>query len=188
MLDAILSIPMLSFLLIPAMSSYSTSLNILFFYMTWATLVLSHPPIRVELVGTVAVRLAFYLFPSLLFFLFDIFMPSGAAVLKAQGHAGLPAGKRGKTGRREAKVAAWSVFNLMLGIGVQGLVELGLTRVLGWKSALKVSTRLPMPWAIVMDLIRGLLGREVGFRVLIYLLARIAYADRSLSVLMSIVC
>src|ERR1700761_9551213 len=52
MMDAIVGLPVLSFLLIPTMSSYSTSLNILFFYLTWSTLVLSHPPLKVEIIAT----------------------------------------------------------------------------------------------------------------------------------------
>lgn len=162
MMDAMFSIPLLSFLLVPALSSYSTSLNLLFFYMTWATLVLSHPPLRVEIFGTAAVRLLFYLFPSLLFFLFDVLAPSAALVFKAQGETGLPAGsRRGRTGRREAKVVGWAVVNLVLSVAVQGAVEYVLTRVAGARSALRVSIKLPMPWEVAKDLVRGLLGREI---------------------------
>ncbi|WEW55815.1 hypothetical protein PRK78_001248 [Emydomyces testavorans] len=143
------------------MSSYGTSLNLLFFYITWTTLVLSHSPLKVEVVGTVAVRLLFYLIPSLVFFLFDVLVPSAAVVLKARGADGLPAGKKKKSGKREAKVAAWAVFNLLLGVLVQASVEFCLTKGFGMKSALKVSTRLPLPWGILKDLLRGLLGREV---------------------------
>ncbi|KAL2221191.1 sterol desaturase family [Thermoascus aurantiacus ATCC 26904] len=169
MMDAMFSIPLLSFLLVPALSSYSTSLNLLFFYMTWATLVLSHPPLRVEIFGTAAVRLLFYLFPSLLFFLFDVLAPSAALVFKAQGETGLPAGsRRGRTGRREAKVVGWAVVNLVLSVAVQGAVEYVLTRVAGARSALRVSIKLPMPWEVAKDLVRGLLGREVGRSILCF--------------------
>lgn len=41
-LKAIVSIPALSFLVIPAFSSYGTSINLLFFYMTWAILIRSN--------------------------------------------------------------------------------------------------------------------------------------------------
>lgn len=161
-MDALFSIPMLSFLLIPTMSSYGTSLNLLFFYLTWTTLVLSHPPLRVEIVGTAAVRLLFYFLPSILFFLFDTLAPSAAVVLKEHGKHGLPQGKKKKAGKRELKVAAWSTLNLFLGIIAQGVLEYFLTKVLGMKSALKVSTRLPLPWGIAKDLLRALLIREVG--------------------------
>lgn len=174
-MDAIFSIPVLSFLLLPGISSYSTSLNVLFFYMTWATLVLSHSPIKVEIVGTTAVRILFFLLPSVIFFLFDVLLPSAAVVLKAQGHAGLPAGKKGKSGMKEARIAFWAVFNLFLGIAIQGSLEYGLTKVLRVKSALKVSTRLPMPWDIVKDLVCGLLGREVSLVLnTIYLLPHLS--------------
>jgi hypothetical protein len=163
-MDALFSIPILSFLLIPAMSSYATSLNLLFFYLTWATLVLSHPPLKVEMVATAAVRILFYLVPSVLFFLFDILMPSAAIVLKAQGDIGLPPGKKGKSGKKEAKVAGWALLNLVLSVVAQGLVEYTLTKVIGVKSALKVSTKLPMPWNIAKDLLRGMLAREVSSR------------------------
>ncbi|KAK2873526.1 hypothetical protein FQN49_002284 [Arthroderma sp. PD_2] len=143
------------------MSSYGTSLNLIFFYLTWTTLVLSHAPLKVELVGTVAVRLIFYFIPSVLFFLFDILIPSASTVLKVYGKDGLPQGKKKKYGSSELMVAAWSIFNLLLGIAVQGLVEFCLTRGLGVKSALKVTTKLPLPWDIVKGIGRALILREV---------------------------
>jgi hypothetical protein len=162
-MDALFSIPVLSLFLVPTISSYSTSLNILFFYMTWTTLVLSHPPLRVELFGTAAVRLLFYLLPSLLFFLFDILTPSAAVLVKAQGESGLPSGsKRGKIRLKDLKVAGWAVFNLCLGLAAQAVIEEVLTNVFEMRSALRVSMKLPMPWEMVKDLLRGLLGREVS--------------------------
>ncbi|KAK2732692.1 hypothetical protein FQN57_002499 [Myotisia sp. PD_48] len=143
------------------MSSYGTSLNLLFFYITWATLVLSHSPLRVEIVGTVVIRFFLYFIPSLIFFLFDLFLPSAATALKKYGKDGLPQKRKKKVGNAQLKVAAWSTFNLGLGIVAQGMVELGFTKGLGIKSALKVSTRLPLPWSIVKDILRALLIREV---------------------------
>ncbi|KAM5445492.1 hypothetical protein MaudCBS49596_007476 [Microsporum audouinii] len=160
-MGAFLSIPVLSFLLIPSMSSYGTSLNLIFFYLTWTTLVLSHGPLKVELVGTTAVRLIFYFIPSVLFFLFDILIPSASVVLKVYGKDGLPQGKKKKYGSSELKVAAWSICNLLLGIAVQGLVEFFLTRVLGVKSRLRVTTKLPLPWDIVKGVGRALILREI---------------------------
>ncbi|KAK2760734.1 hypothetical protein FQN54_001970 [Arachnomyces sp. PD_36] len=161
-MDGLFSIPVLSFLLIPTVSSYSTSLNLLFFYITWSTLVLSHPPIKVELVGTAAVRVIFYLAPSILFFLFDVLLPSAAIVLKAQGKAGLPSGSRKrKNGKRAFKIAGWGVFNLFLSMAVQWALEYVLTKGIGVRSALKVSTTLPMPWGIAKDLLKGMVTREV---------------------------
>lgn len=153
---------MLSFLLIPTVASYSTSFNLLFFYLTWTTLVWSHPPLRVEVFGILAVRLLFYLLPSLCFFLFDTLLPSAAVVLKEYGKDGLPQRKKKKAGKAEAKVAAWSVFNLLSSIVLQGLVEYFLTKVLRRKSALRVSTQLPLPWGTVKDILWMLLAREVS--------------------------
>jgi hypothetical protein len=162
MLDALFSIPFLSLFLVPVMSSYSTSLNLLFFYMTWTTLVLSHPPLRVELIGTAVVRLLFFTLPSLLFFLFDVLAPSAAVVIKAQGESGLPGGKRRRNIRlKEFKVAGWAFFNVCLGVAAQAAIETLLVRGLGYRSAIRVSMKLPMPWEMVKDILRGLLGREV---------------------------
>ncbi|KAB8271351.1 hypothetical protein BDV30DRAFT_213601 [Aspergillus minisclerotigenes] len=161
-MDALLSLPVLSLFLVPTISSYSTSLNIIFFYMTWTTLVLSHPPLRVELFGTAAVRLLFFLLPSLLFFLFDILTPSAAVVVKAQGEAGLPSGsKRGKVRMKDLKVAGWAILNILLGFAAQAAIEEVRTELFGMRSALRVTMKLPMPWEMVKDLLRGLLAREI---------------------------
>ncbi|GIJ83917.1 hypothetical protein Asppvi_002748 [Aspergillus pseudoviridinutans] len=178
-MDALFSLPVLSLFLIPTISSYSTSLNLLFFFMTWSTLVLSHPPLRVELFGTVAVRLFFYVFPSVLFFLFDVLTPSAAVVIKAHGEFGLPAGsKRSKIRAKDFKIAGWALANLALSIAAQAAIEVVRTKVLGMRSALKVSMRLPMPWEIVKDLFRGLFGREI----LAYAVHRYALHSKQYSV------
>lgn len=158
-MDALFSLPALSFLIIPTFSSYSTSLNLLFFYLTWSTLVLSHPPLKVEILGTLAVRVLFYILPSTLFLFFDGVLPSAAVGLKAQGDVALPSsGGKG----RWWKVASVSVGNVLLSVAVQAGVEALFTEVLHIRSALKVTTTLPMPWGIAKDLLRGLLLREVG--------------------------
>lgn len=163
-MDAIFSLPVLSLFLVPTLSSYTTSLNLIFFYMTWTTLVLSHPPLRVELFATITVRLLFYVLPSLVFFLFDILTPSAALIVKAQGESGLPGGSRkAKIRWKEIKVALWGIANVALGIAVQVAIELVRTKVLGMRSAVKVSMKLPMPWEMVKDLLRGFLVREVGY-------------------------
>lgn len=167
-MDAIFSLPVLSLFLVPAISSYSTSLNLIFFYMTWTTFVLSHSPLRVELFATVTVRLLFYVLPSLAFFLFDILTPSAAVVVKAQGEPGLPGGsKKAKIRWKEIRVALWGLANVALGIALQAGVEMVRTKLLGMRSAVKVSMKLPMPWEIVKDLLRGLFGREVGIPFLL---------------------
>ena len=47
-MDALLSLPVLSVLFLPLGTSYGTSLNILFFYLTWSTLLLSHSALKVR--------------------------------------------------------------------------------------------------------------------------------------------
>ena len=157
-MDALFSLPALSFLIIPTLSSYSTSLNLLFFYLTWSTLVLSHPPLKVEILGTLAVRILFYVLPSTFFLLFDNALPSAAVGLKAQGDVALPTNQQGG---RWWKIALVSVGNVLLGVALQAGVEAVFTEVLHIRSALKVTTTLPMPWGIAKDLLRGLLLREV---------------------------
>ena len=46
-MDALFSLPLLSVLFLPTLTSTSTSLNILFFYITWSTLLLSHSALKV---------------------------------------------------------------------------------------------------------------------------------------------
>ncbi|KAI9735186.1 MAG: hypothetical protein M1834_001776 [Cirrosporium novae-zelandiae] len=159
-MDAILALPALSYLVLPAMSSYSTSLNLLFFYLTWSTLLLSNPPLKVEIVGTLAIQLLFYLIPSTFFLLFDSLLPSLAVGMKAQESSGLAA-RKGSKGPKWWKVVLWSIFNILLSTTLQALIELLFTHVLHIRSALKITTSLPMPWAIVKDIFRGFLFREI---------------------------
>ncbi|KAL8839417.1 MAG: hypothetical protein Q9170_001757 [Blastenia crenularia] len=161
-LDALLSIPALSFLLIPTFSSYSTSLNLLFFYVTWSTLILSNSPLKVEVLGTLSIRVLFYLLPALGFLAFDGAAPNLAVKVKEQGETALPMGdEQGGPKGRWWKVALVSTANVLLGVAIQSGVELFFTKVLHIRSALRISTSLPMPWAIAIDLIRGLFLREI---------------------------
>ncbi|KAJ9625365.1 uncharacterized protein PV06_07594 [Exophiala oligosperma] len=167
MIDALLGLPMLSFLLIPTFSSYSTSLNLLFFYLTWSTLVLSHPPLRVELVATLAVKTLFYILPSAFFVLFDALLPSAAENFKALGDTALPFKNASRQGTiRTLRALGWSLLNTLLGVSIQALVELLFTRVLLIRSALRVTTTLPLPFGILKDLAKGYLLREVFTYVL----------------------
>ena len=161
-MDIIFAIPALSFFVIPAFSSWSTSLNLLFFYITWSTLVLSQPPLKVELLGTLVIRLLFYILPSLGFFLFDSAVPSVAAGIKEHGEVALPLSDEhgGKKGRWW-KVVLVSIGNVLLGVALQLAIAYAFTNLFHIRSALKISTALPMPWGIAKDLSRGLLLREV---------------------------
>ncbi|KAJ5097055.1 hypothetical protein N7456_007776 [Penicillium angulare] len=160
-MDALFTLPFITILLVPTMSSYATSLNVIFFYMTWSTLVLSHSPLRVELVGSFAVRLLLFIIPSLLGFLFDILTPSAAVHIKAHGESGLPSGrKRGKVRTKDLKVAGWSLFNIIMGTALQAGIEHLLVRVFKVRSALKFSVFFPLPWSMAFALFLGLILRE----------------------------
>ncbi|KAL8997526.1 MAG: hypothetical protein Q9169_003221 [Polycauliona sp. 2 TL-2023] len=170
-LDALLSIPALSFLLIPTFSSYSTSLNLLFFYVTWSTLILSNSPLKVEVLATLGIRVLFYLLPATTFLAFDSATPNVAAKAKEHGEAALPMGEeQGGPKGRWWRIALVSTGNVLLGVALQTCAELAFTKLLHIRSALKISTSLPMPWAIAIDLIRGLFLREI----LSYILHRYA--------------
>ncbi|CAL3963791.1 unnamed protein product [Diplocarpon coronariae] len=163
-----LSIPVVGFLLSSSLANYSTSLNLLFFYMTWSTLVLSQPPLEVEVVGTLAVRALFFLVPSILFLIFDSVIPSLAVGIKIQGAPALPTRTGGVRGKRKSRrsppwfqVAGLSVFNICFGVAIQAAIEGLLTNVLHVRSALRIITTLPMPWSIFKDVARGLVLREV---------------------------
>lgn len=162
-LDAFLSIPALSFLIIPTFSSYSTSLNLLFFYLTWSTLILSNSPLKVEIFGTLAIRVLFYILPSVVFLAFDSAVPKVAAGIKEYGKDALPLADEpeGRKGRCW-KISLVSVSNVLLGVALQVGIEMLFTQVLHIRSALRITTSIPLPWSIAFDLVKGLLLREVS--------------------------
>lgn len=129
---------------------------------------LSFSPLKVELVGTLGIRAVFYLLPSLLFLLFDSLIPSLAVSIKMQGEKGLPtrtSGGRGKKSKGQRpewySIVGLSIFNVCLGVGIQAGIEFLLTEVLNVRSALQVSTKMPMPWTIAKNIGRALALREV---------------------------
>lgn len=159
---AVVSIPALSFLVIPAFSSYGTSINLLFFYMTWAILIRSNDPIQVELFGTLGTRILFYVLPSLGFLAFDTASPKLAVSIKEHGEAALPMGD--EEGVRKGhwwRVTLVSIGNVLLSVAIQIGLELLCTQILHVRSLLKISTSVPFPWSIAKDLALGLLLREV---------------------------
>lgn len=189
-MDALLSIPVLGYFLMPSLTTYSTSLNLLFFYMTWSTLVLTQPPLRVEIVGTLGIRFLFFLVPSTLFLIFDSILPSLAIGMKKQGSAALPTraggaqvSRRGATRPRWYKVIGLSVFNIFLGLVIQAGVELLFTQVFHIRSALRVTTTLPMPWSICKDLMRALVLREVFQHVPYFTMPKVTHTMLGPSIL-----
>lgn len=159
---ALVSLPALSFFVIPAFSSYSTTLNFLFFYLTWAVLIKTHSPLAIEFFGTLAIRLVFFLLPSAAFLAFDSLLPDAAKGLKEHGQDALATSEElGGLRGRWWKITLVSVLNVVTGVLIQTGLDLVLTQVLQSKSAIKVSTSLPMPWSIVKDILLGLLVREI---------------------------
>ncbi|KAJ9149110.1 Sterol desaturase family protein [Pleurostoma richardsiae] len=155
-MDVLLSLPILSYFFAGSMTSWSTSLNLLFFYMTWSALVLSYSPLRLELLGVFALRIVLWLVPSLLFLLFDTLLPSLAESIKHSGARALPP----RNPKVLAKVLLLSITNLALETALEAGVSLGLT-VLLEHPIFRTGTTLPLPWQIVKHVALLSLGREV---------------------------
>ncbi|KAL4790248.1 hypothetical protein BDV19DRAFT_341721 [Aspergillus venezuelensis] len=148
------------FFVLPTASSYSTRINIFFFYMTWTTLVMSHSALRLELYGTLLARLVFYILPSLLFLAFDLAAPGTASSFKERGESGLPTGSaRSKPTLKELKIAGWSLLNVTLSLTAQLLIETLFLKT-NLKPAVQMSLSIPMPWNITKQLFWGFLLRE----------------------------
>ena len=166
--DALMSMPVLSILAIPAFSSWWTSINLLFFYFTWSTLVLSNSPLKIELLGTVAVRVIFSILPSIGFLAFDSVLPSFAVNIKEHGGIALAFAKS-QTGR---SVKLWKIVMIsccnVLGSVVffQSIVELLFTEVFHIRSAIKITTTIPLPWSLFKGLCGGFLLRESSLNII----------------------
>ncbi|KAF8244323.1 sterol desaturas-like protein family [Wilcoxina mikolae CBS 423.85] len=162
MFDTLLSMSALP-LLFTSYNSWSTSLNLLFFYITWSTLLLSHPPIKIELIGTIIIRILFFWLPSILFLIFDSLLPSLSKNIKLQGVRGLGQGKNGgEKAVHRLKVVGWAAVNMLLGVALQGAIEYTFVEVLGQKSALRISSKLPLPGELMWGVFRGVLVREIS--------------------------
>lgn len=138
------------------------------FYMTWSTLVLSQPPLKVEILGILGIRIVFFLLPALVFLLFDSILPSLAVNIKHQGASSLPTRTGGlRISAKSASRPAWlavlvlATFNILLSTAIQSGIDLLHTSVFHTRSMLKITTTLPMPWSIATDVLRSLLLREV---------------------------
>jgi len=155
-MGSVVSLPILSYFALPAVTSYSTSFNLLLFAINWYILLLTHPPLQVELIGIALVRILFYLLPSLIFLAFDGLLPSLAVALKAQGDLALP---RRKNRKKQGQIIFWSIFNLVLSIAIQAGLELLLTKVLLLRSSLSLSKRMPTPYHILKSMAILLVAR-----------------------------
>ncbi|CAN8102057.1 unnamed protein product [Discula destructiva] len=157
MMDILLSIPILSFFF-SSTTSLSTSLNLLFFYLTWSTLVLSHGPLKIQLLATLAIRLGVFLLPALLFLLFDILLPSLAVSIK---HGDNPSkALPPRNARVLARTLGLALLNILLETALEAGASFGLTTLLG-HPPFKTSTTLPLPFAIIKQLGWLYAAREV---------------------------
>jgi len=155
-MDILLSLPIVSYFLAPAMTSWSTSLNLLFFYMTWSTLVLSHPPLKIQLIGALFLRTVLWLLPSTLFLLFDFSLPSLAESIKIGGASALPPQRISQL----AKPYGLALLNLLLGVGLECGSSLAYAYFAG-APLFKTSTTLPLPWQMIKHVILLISAREV---------------------------
>lgn len=170
MMDILLSLPILSFFFSTSATSWSTSLNLLFFYMTWSTLVLSHSALHIQVFGALAIRLVFFLLPALLFLSFDLLLPSLAETIKYDGADALPP----RDPKFLAKQLLLALFNIVLQSGLEAGVSLGLTYVVGPAPPFRTTTTLPLPFAIIKQLGWLYLAREIlGY----YLHRRVLHAE-----------
>ncbi|KAI8623298.1 sterol desaturase family [Xylariaceae sp. FL1651] len=155
-MDVILSLPIVSYFAAPMLTSWSTSLNLLFFYMTWTTLVFSHSPLKIELVGTLAIRIVFWLVPSLFFLLFDTLVPSLAESIKVYGSASIPRRSAASLSRQ----ALLAIINLAIFSGLQAGISVAATTLLN-RPLFKTSTTLPLPWQIIKHILALYTAREM---------------------------
>ena len=161
-----ITLPIASLFAIPLFSSWSTSLNLVFFSLTWSTIALTYAPLQIEFFAPMLLRTALYLLPAGVFLAFDCLVPSLALELKAQGEGALPLrqpGGRAKLGR----VVSWAVFNVVLAIALQAALEWLATDVLHIRSLLAIKAgawslnHLPNPWTMAKHLLLGLVLRNV---------------------------
>ncbi|KAI5275749.1 sterol desaturase family [Aureobasidium subglaciale] len=150
-------LPLLSFLAVPFFGSSSTTVSLAFFLLTWVTLVSTHDPLYLELVGTFAIRMIFFVLPSIAVLGFDTLIPSLSASIKTQGAAQLPTQL---SSRRLRNVIFVSIFNVAFSVLVQGLCDFVLTEVFNIRSAIRVSKIPPAPWpTMVKEVLYGLVCR-----------------------------
>ncbi|KAF2873733.1 hypothetical protein BDV95DRAFT_489073 [Massariosphaeria phaeospora] len=148
------------------LSSWSTSLNLVFFSLTWTTVAMNYSPLQLEFFAPLMLRTVLYLLPSTLFLLFDLGVPSLAVELKSQGDAALPARQKGGAGKIRA-VVGWSCFNVLLAVAVQAGVEWLVTDVLRMRSLLLIKgsawtlNHLPNPWSLFKHAAIGLASRNI---------------------------
>jgi hypothetical protein len=161
------TVPLASLLAIPMLSSWSTSLNLVFLSLAWTTVAATYSPLQLEAFAPLFLRLTLYIFPSLFFLLFDIGIPSISLELKSQGRLGIATNQKG--GKRKMwRVAGWSLANVVLAVAIQAAVEFVVTDVLRMRSLLQIKgsrwglNHLPYPWTMIKHGVMGLVARNVS--------------------------
>ncbi|KAL5114827.1 hypothetical protein ACEQ8H_007320 [Pleosporales sp. CAS-2024a] len=118
-------------------SSWSTSLNLVFLSLAWTTVAATYSPLQLEAFAPLFIRLTLYLFPSLIFLVFDIGVPSLSAELKSQGAMGIATRQNGGP-RKMWRVVASSAANVVLVVALQAALEFVVTDVLSMRSLLQI--------------------------------------------------
>lgn len=155
-MDVLFSLPIFSYFFSSSLTPWSTSLNLLFFYMTWSTLVRSYSPLRIELIGITAIRLVLWLIPSLISLLFDTLLPSLSETIKHRRGTAIPPRNLSALSR----TLGLALFNTLLLTGLEAslshLISLGLHT-----PVFPTSATLPFPWQVVKQLLVLFTAREV---------------------------
>ncbi|CEJ92713.1 hypothetical protein VHEMI08347 [[Torrubiella] hemipterigena] len=154
-MDVLLSIPLISYLVAPTQTSWSASFNLLFFYMTWATLILSHSALKVQLVGVLAIRIVLWLVPSLLSLLLDLGLPSVMESIKHGGRASLPL----RNARRIGRLLFMVIVNNAVLLGVEGLISYAYLNTYG-QTIFRTTLTLPFPWQVAKQIVYLFILRE----------------------------
>lgn len=139
--------PILTFGILPYMSYYPTTVNLFLFYAAWTTITWTFTAFRVELIGTLIIRMAFYVLPGLLMWGFDVLCSGTSERFKRHGKNGLPSRSvEHWPGWSGLAVPAISIFNILSSVVAQWLIDSFLTYAFKMKSVVIVSTHIPMPW------------------------------------------
>jgi hypothetical protein len=161
------TVPLASLLAIPMLSSWSTSLNLVFLSLAWTTIAATYSPLQLELFAPLATRLFLYILPSAIFLLFDIGVPSLSQEFKSQGQLGIATRQKGGQ-KKMGRVVMWSIANVLLVVAIQAAVEFLVTDVLQMRSLLQIKgskwglNHLPYPWTMIKHALMGLLARNVS--------------------------
>ncbi|KAL9055194.1 MAG: hypothetical protein Q9162_003687 [Coniocarpon cinnabarinum] len=165
-LNYLLSVPLVSYYLLPTTTSgWSTYLNLFFFSIAWTSLVWTQPPLAVEFFSLLLVRLCCFILPSLVFLGFDISVPTAANSLKARDDA-LPFEAAGRSSsksqtERLARIVGLAVLNTLIAVTLTVGIDFIFIDVLHMRSVLRITSRLPTPWTLILDVVKAVMMRGV---------------------------